>query len=165
MGKAVQIFPECDGDTALIEVLGFKNPNHQLSISRVLHALSTSKSKALLIGVIDNDKRKPTGFQEFTITQNEQDYAICKHKDRDHYLFVINPALEKFLFKAAEQTNVDPAKFGFSDIERLKKVCKNRGVRTNNNFKQFVNTIQQKKEDSCVKALKKWLFEILGHDD
>lgn len=165
MGKGLHILPECDGDTALIEVLGYKNPLHQLSISSVLKKLSENPASRIMVGVIDNDKVKPKRYDEYVLTKPEDDHFIVKkHRERNHYLFVIKPALEKFLFKAAEQANVDPAKFGFSDIERLKKICKNRGVRTNNDFKQFVNTIKQRKEDSCVKALKNWLYEILGED-
>ncbi|HFA47528.1 MAG TPA: hypothetical protein ENJ95_00765 [Bacteroidetes bacterium] len=161
----MQILPECYGDTALIEMLEYKNPYHLYSISRVLTTLSDKRRKSqTLIGIIDNDKRKPEIYNEYIKEFETENMIRKKHPDRNHYLFILNPALEKFLFGAAEQADVDPAKYGFNNIEHLKKTCKNKNVQKNQNFKQFVNAIKQKKKSSCVKTLKNWLNELLGDD-
>ena len=165
MNKGLQILPECYGDTTLIEVLEYKNPSHKPNISSVLSALSEkNKAKQTLIGIIDNDKRKPKQYNEYVKERETKNLIFKKHKERNHYLFVLKPALEKFLLNAAEQSGVDPEKYGFKDLIALKRVTKKRSVRTNNSFKQFVNSIKQKKKNSDVKTLRNWLIEILGED-
>ncbi|MEO1260948.1 MAG: hypothetical protein AAFZ15_19265 [Bacteroidota bacterium] len=165
MSKGLQILPECDGDTTLIEILEYKKPDHQPSISKVLSTLNEEKRKNItLIGVIDDDKRKPQLFSEYNTIEETKNLIKRKHPERNHYLFVLKPALEQFLFDAADQANVDPGKYGFKNLDRLKKICKTKAVRKDQNFKQFVNSLKQKKADSCVKKLRAWLIEILGED-
>jgi type II secretory ATPase GspE/PulE/Tfp pilus assembly ATPase PilB-like protein len=43
MSKAGRIIPECEGDTVLVEMLGYKRPNHQYGIHEVLKMTSTLK--------------------------------------------------------------------------------------------------------------------------
>lgn len=74
-----QILPECYGDTTLIEVLEYKNPSHTPSVTRVLATLADVKrATQTLVGIIDDDKKKPASFQEY-LTIDETPNLIKKN--------------------------------------------------------------------------------------
>ena len=163
MNSGRQILPECYGDTTLIEILGFKKTDHQGSISKVLATLNEPKRFSLtLIGIIDDDKKKPVTINEFVKLDETPNLVKLKHPDRNHYLMVLKPALEIFLLKAAEEAEVDTGRF--FDKKYFKEVCKSQKVSENQQFRQFVNSIKQKKKDSCLKTLHNWLTDLVGAD-
>ena len=54
----LNLIPECYGDTLLVEILGFKRPNHQTSgIGQVIKVMKEKYSNRLAIGIIDADKK------------------------------------------------------------------------------------------------------------
>lgn len=69
MNTFPQVFPECYADTVLMEVLGFTKPNHQLSIGKVLSQMESAHPAKAMVGIVDDDKRKPGYFQKFAQTE------------------------------------------------------------------------------------------------
>jgi len=53
------------------------------------------------------------------------------------------------------------AKFGFQSEKHFRNISKSVQVENNNNFKNFVNTINQK-EAPAFMQLKKWIDKILN---
>jgi len=167
MIRTPRLLPECFGDTTLMNLLGYDPVSHQrdFGIGQVLQTMQKYFHNQLAVGVVDGDKSVTAKiFHEFELVIPGNDLHLKKHPQRRHYLIVLRPAIEKFLFAAAKQAEVDPANFGFADEEYFRRICKNQHVASNQNFKQFINAIKQKKEDSCLKTLQSWLFELLDDD-
>ena len=49
------LIPECNVDTAVVEMLGYRRPNHAPSITQVSSILENKMMKRHAIGFIDND--------------------------------------------------------------------------------------------------------------
>ncbi len=151
------ILPECYADTLLVHLLGFKYPNHCPSIGAVAN---TMKKQSLAIGVIDRDKRQPKYFSEFDLLEEKHDLQLKKHPNKRHYLIVVSPAFEKWIFKAADSVDVKPEKYGFKTWKRFKNISKSRTVDRNQDFKQFINAIKQKKSPPTEQMIE-WIQDIL----
>lgn len=167
MIRTPRLLPECFGDTTLMNLLGYDPVSHQrdFGIGQVLQTMQKYFQNQLAVGVVDSDKTiTAKAFQEFEMVKTEPHLHLKKHPQRRHYLIVLEPAIEKFLFTAASQANVDPAKFGFADLGYFTKICKRHDVANNQQFKQFINSIKQKQEPSCLKTLQSWLLELLGEE-
>lgn len=155
------ILPECNTDTLLIDIIGFKKPYHQSSIGDVANTMTKSYKNKLVIGVIDNDKRQPGYFGEFTSIKTEHQ-LILKHKpDTRHYLIVICPAIEKWIYYNAEKVNVNPQDYGFRTFKYFKAITKSINAKDNKGLKNLLNTIKQKKAPPLL-MIKSWIENIIG---
>jgi hypothetical protein len=161
MSRNPRLLPECYGDSVLVELLGFKRPNHQVDgINAVLDELEKYKPKLNAAGVIDFDKNiLHPYYKEFETIAIENNLTKMKHKERNHFLILITPALEKFILKAAMEVDV-PSPFS---EKRLKQISKTREAENNQQLKQFLNRIIQKKAPG-TETLKAWLREIIGDE-
>jgi len=161
MADSRNILPECYADTLLVEVLGFKKANHQFSIGQVFKIMEDKMATRLAVGVTDKDKKITAkyyaAFQEQTM---EHGVRILKIPDKKHYLIEHIP-LEKFLFQAAENVDVDPARYGFSSIRALSKITKSHKIDKNQQFRQFLNTLLQKETPSFMFIQRK-LRQLVG---
>ena len=87
MNRHPRILPECYGDTLLVELLGFKKPNHQVEgINQVLNELEVNMPKQIAVGVIDYDK-KIRGPK----TQQRAGPISAPRPDADHWQVVAGP--------------------------------------------------------------------------
>jgi len=158
-----QILPECYADTLLIEMLGFE-PNHKLGIGAVKNSLAKNYKNRLAVGVIDNDKKKPSDFDEFKVVTEKDGIKRCQKEDTKHTLLVISPAFEDWIFENAKAVDVDPIIYGFRSREHFQNICKKRNPSENRQLKQFLNTLKQKKAPGFVQ-LKTWICEGAGIDE
>jgi len=152
----LNLLPECYGDTLLVEILGFKRPNHQTSgIGQVIKVMKEKYQTRLAIGLIDADKKiTPTYFQEFQLEKEENGIKLLKHQERNHYLIMVAPALETFILQAAEDVGLQ--KKPFDTLKGLKRITKSIHVRQNQDFKNFLNTLRQRKAPGFV-TIQNWL--------
>lgn len=157
-----QIAPECYADTLLVEMLGFRRPNHQLGIGKVIGLFEKSLQKRQAVGIIDDDKLKPKDLDQFEI-QDEQ-HGIRRLVKGNHSVLIICPGFEKWVFENARLGGVDPSKYGFSNSKTFGNACKRMDVSQNQSVKQFLNTLNQKKVPGFV-LLKKWICETVGIDE
>lgn len=160
--KHPQILPECYADTLLVEMLGFE-PQHKLGIGDVKNALSKNFKNSVAVGIIDNDKKKPTDFSEFKIDIEKTGIQRRHNADTKHTLLVISPAFEDWVFENAKKVEVDPAKYGFRTRKYFRETCKSPNVDDNQQVKQFLNTLKQKSAPGFVQ-LKTWICEGAGID-
>jgi len=159
------ILPECYADTLLVEILlGVKIRNHQLGIGAVKNALITKFKNTVAVGIIDNDKKKPTDFVEFAIAEENKGIQRRLKDDAKHTLLVISPAFEDWVFANADAIDVDPAKYGFHTRKYFRETCKRENASENLQLKQFLNTLKQKKAPGFVQ-LKTWVCEGAGMDE
>lgn len=161
MSHHFQIIPECYADTVLVELLGFKGPNHQLGIGKVFGSFDKNYQNRLAVGIIDDDKVKPKDLDAFE--KSEKKEGILRLKKGKHSILVISPAFEDWVFENAQATNTDPSKFGFRTSKDFQKACKRMDVSANQKVKEFLNALKQK-EAPGFQQLKIWICEGAGLD-
>ena len=118
----------------------------------------------MAVGIIDNDKKKPTDFTEFALDVEIFGIQRRLKADTRHTLLVINPAFEDWIFENAGAVNVDPSKYGFRTRKQFRDNCKSANASENKQLKQFLNTLKQKKAPGFVQ-LEDWIFKGLGFVD
>lgn len=153
------IIPECYADTLLIEMLGFMRPNHQLSIGSVLNTMEKKFQNQLAVGIVDDDKQKPSQFKFFREVAVQSGIRKVAKPESRHTIFVICPAFEVWVFDNARQVDIDPARFGFSSIKYFRNSCKSQSVHRNQAVKDFLNTLKQKNAPGFVQ-LRTWIEEL-----
>ncbi len=155
------VLPECHADTLLIRLMGFEHPTHQDSIGAVANAMKDRYKNKAAVGVIDDNKGSiPKYFDDFQ-TESRTGNFIFKHlPDKKRFLVVVTPAFESCMFNIAEELEVNPIKYGFKSLKQFKNATKDENVHNNQNVKQFLNTLIQKK-DSPLKEVKTWIIEKL----
>ena len=152
---SLSILPECFGDTEMIKILGFKRANHCSSIGEVANRMKSSYANRLAIGIIDKDKpgNVPLYFNQFELTHDYKHFEVKHLPDTKHYIVIVKPALESFLLNASSDLDVSSEKYGFKNLKALKRVTKSQHISKNQNFKNFVNTLKQKKGSPLKKLL------------
>ena len=166
MRKTLKILPECYCDTLLIQLLIRKIPNHQMGLGEVINILEAYFKNQKAIGLIDSDKdlkkHKTSFYSKFVFQRKESDVVLKKHPEHDLYLMMLTPALEKFILKAANECGIPPNEIPFTE-KRLKQLSKSIEAEKNQELRQFLNRIIQKKSPG-TETLKNWIVEILGED-
>ena len=162
MNRHYQVVPECYADTLLVELLGFVSPNHQMGIGKVFGAFQKSNQNRFAVGIIADDKVKPKNLDYFEITENV--HGVKRLKKGKHSILIISPAFEDWIYENARAKDVDPTKFGFHTRKDFQKACKRMDVSTNQQVKQFLNTLKQKNAPG-FQQLKTWICEGAGIDE
>ena len=73
------IYTECYADSLLIEMLGFKKPNHQFGINEVIKRLLATKTNKA-IGIIDDDKKKTAlTFKDFVLVEEKESMCLLHY--------------------------------------------------------------------------------------
>jgi hypothetical protein len=162
------IFPECDSDTLLVQLItqrGF--PNHCKGISKVSKALEKHKDAVdrFLIGMVDsdnfkriNDDKYLRNFSELIqdLKDNEEGVVLKKIPNKRHYLIFIHTEFEPWAWKQANLAGINALEYGFSGIEEFYKESKHNRTLGSLKFKKFVNAIVMA-EPPGIKFLKEWL--------
>ena len=161
-GAEMNFIPECFADTNLVKtLLHVKAANHKKGCNTVLGAMETDFADDFAVGLIDLDKdtaRKPS-LREFSSLGASQHLTLYKHKDKHHYLILINDILERFVLSCAEETNTDLKDFGFQrGMEDLKDAFKRREAssdpRITNLFRSIEDADDMKRLSHILNYLK-----------
>lgn len=159
--KDFHIVPECYIDTNLAEyLLKSHGVNHQKGCNAVAKKMMESNLKdQFSIGIIDNDKRQHSYVDEFEEIAHTQHIALLKHKERPHYFFRINPAMDKFILDCANEQGVNLKDNGLpSELEEFTKVTKEVNAKSDYRFKSLFAAI----ENSCEMILFYSLLQYLN---
>jgi len=152
------IYTECWADSLLIEMLGFKKPNHQFGITEVIKQLLKTKANKAL-GIIDDDKKKTSpAFKEFVLVEEKESMRLLRYPSSNKYLILLKPAFEKWVFEQAAQKDIETTKYGFGNSKNFARSSKSMYVNENQQVKQFINTIHQKKAAGFMQ-LKQWILK------
>lgn len=155
--RADFIIPECYVDTNLIETLIGMGCNHQKGCNQVANIMKGKFSERFAIGIIDGDKRRPGYLDEFDEIGETEHLKAYRHRERVHYILMINPAIEKLIIDSAKVAEVSLSDFELAGkLEELKKQTKQL---TSNRDPRFKNLFQVLKKDGEIKLLK----NILGY--
>lgn len=157
-----QVVPECYADTLLVEILGFKRPDHQLGIGKVIGMFDKNLKNRAAVGIIDDDKIKPKELDHFE--DSESAFKIKRLTNDKHSILVICPAFEDWIFENAKAVNIDPSQYGFRSKKFFKEACKTQSANENQHLIQFLNTLKQKNAPGFTQ-LKTWICEGAGLDE
>jgi hypothetical protein len=135
--------PECFADTLLVKMLIKYTPNHQANIAEVFKSLKGPFANKKAIGIIDDDKRKDVYYKKFTIVTETDYYRHLSHPNKKHHLIVLKKACDSFIYNCAQSLDVDHPYL--KNFELLKRRAKSVNVDTDNDFKNLINTLIQKK--------------------
>lgn len=137
--KYNDIMPECYIDTTLVGSLLDAQVNHKHSCNEVAKEMQKGKYKdAFAVGIIDNDKRKPSYTDEFDEIGHTANLTFLKHRTKHHYLIKVgreHKAMETFLIANVEAIGKKMEDFSLpSDLDKLIEATKD-SVTTQNNPK------------------------------
>ncbi len=165
----LNIIPECYVDTKIAEILGQskRKYNHQHSNGAVANELQRRFKERIVLGIVDEDKGKgsiPKYFSEFNIVVEENNLILKKHKDRNQYLILVCPEMEKWLLRDAEIVNINPSNEEYklpNKLEGLIQISKIKDIDRNEGFKKFIKALIREKAPS-ITTLQNWieLFKI-----
>ncbi|MEI6816674.1 MAG: hypothetical protein WCL14_08705 [Bacteroidota bacterium] len=148
-----RVIAECYADTLLINMILRKKVTHGPNTNEVAKVMIKKPIQQLIIGIIDNDKNKPTYFNEFIIQESRQNchFKIYKHRSNNHYFLIIDKAHEDFIIKCATEVGLNTAKYAkYFNAKFLKSLTKSVYIDNNSEYKQFLNDIIQKRPASIV---------------
>ncbi len=155
------IIPECYIDTLLVETLVPPNNrrgyNHQMGCNKVSSKMQNDLKNDFALGIIDKDKRIVPYIEEFELLVSFENIFLFKHKRKHHYFIQINPAIEAFLLKVAEDTGIDTKEFGVpNSLNELKSITKKKTSKDNPNLKSFIKDLKNKNAPQIV-TLTNWI--------
>lgn len=124
----LHIIPECYIDTKLIKALvpPTTKYNHQKGCSTVVKVMQERLKNDFALGIIDRDKRELGYAEEFEIIfEIQENLQLFKHRNRNHYLIFICPAMEKWLIKSADDSEIKLTDFNLPhDFRGLMNITK-----------------------------------------
>lgn len=161
------IFPECDADTLLVELITERgHPNHCKGISKVSKALERRKDENVyLIGIVDSDEFKRINDDKYLIRfteiihdliDQEESLLLKKIPNKDHYIIFIHKEFEPWVWRQAEIAEIDANTYGFVDLDSLYKESKHYRTSGSIKFKKFVKAVVSANPPG-IKFLKQWL--------
>lgn len=164
---ALNIVPECYVDTKLAEILAESSTkfNHQKGHGNVANKMQFDVKNQFALGIIDEDTikvRKAKYFSEFKNIKTENSLTLQKHNELNHYLIIINPAIEKWLLENAKISGVIPDNLG-NELEDLKSFTKKKAIYKNQGFYVFVKKLIRNQAPGII-TLKLWIEQFLANE-
>jgi len=164
--NGLAIIPECYIDTCLTETITscFDQFNHQKGCGTVSKVMREKFNDSFALGIIDKDKHEIPYLQEFDLISSKDSLFLYKHRTKPHYIIQISPAIEKFFLKAAEEKNIDIAKFGLPiELKELTKITKQISDKNEADFKMFRQLFIELSDASEIVRLAN-LIQYLGYN-
>lgn len=153
------IFPECHVDTNIMKtLLHVDGVNHQKGCPRLLSVMAAKFSDRFAVGVIDDDKKKPSEIKNFTELATSSHLKLLKHIERPHYLLIVSKAAEDFLLSSATELGVSLQDYDLPNtLEELKAVTKNTESDKEPKIKKLVNAVRGASEMSRLERTLSYL--------
>ena len=153
------VVPECYVDTNLMNVLLGKACNHKKGCATVCKTLDEKLVNQFAIAVIDQDKRQPKSTEQYVEIGRNDHLVVCKHKDRPHYLILINPAIERFILFAVEELGVKMSDYGLpDDLDKLKDLTKTVAAKEDEKFERLFKKIRKASNIACLDKVLQYLL-------
>ena len=171
------LVPECHADTALArsllsDRLSFINHQHGISkVATVLRQQAESGRIRFVVGLVDKDKRfadvhslRPFAATAPVAARTGPDcrYAIHQHPAHpNHYLIVLQPACDTWIFEAAQAAGLNPANFHLpSSLPSFIAVMKDEGVEDNPNLINLLRAIKQA-QPAAYRELAEFVADVM----
>jgi hypothetical protein len=125
--SAFKLFAECHADNLLAKTLfpDFANLVSHKDGTELAKDMETFPEDRI-IGVVDNDKEMPRYFWSFALVEENVEGAIQwkKHTTREHHIFVLSPAFERWTYHVALLAAVKPVDFGLPESIKTRRELK-----------------------------------------
>lgn len=180
MPENVLFVPECHVDTALTrsllaDRLTFINHQHGISkVANVLRHQAEAGSVRFVVGMVDKDKKfadvkylQPFASSRPVAARADSDcrYCIYQHPAHPtHYLIVMNPACDTWIFETAQAAGLDLAGFGLpTTIKDFIEVMKDEGAEDNPNLVRLLWNIKQA-QPPAYRELAQFVADIMDQN-
>ena len=160
--KDWHVVPECYIDTSLTEfLLNSSGVNHKKGCNEVARCMKeTNLKNQFSIGIIDNDKRKPSYVNEFIEIANTKHISLLKHRDRPHYLVMVSPAMDRFILDCSAELGVHLEEYGLpTRLEEFIKVTKDVKAKKDPRFKSLFGALIKAEEMNKLYSALNYLNE------
>jgi hypothetical protein len=150
----MKILAECYGDTLLVGQLKYEYHAYHSGIGEVANQMRKYYANRRAIAIIDDDKNGPSYFnKECVLVEKKNGVTLLKHKNEDHYVLKITPALEDFIDGAAADCEMELFE---KDRKKFRDIVKDRKLHSNQKFVRYLNSIIQKNPPQ-IKTLKEFI--------
>ncbi|MBD2767317.1 hypothetical protein IC235_05370 [Hymenobacter sp. BT664] len=177
MPENVMFVPECHVDTALTRTLlahrlSFINHQHGISkVANILRHQAESGNVRFVVGMVDKDKK----FEAITYlrlfarsapiaARTGPDCRYCIYQDPQHpshYLIVLEPACDTWIFEAAHAAGLDLAHFGLpTALATFIDVMKDESAEDNPKLIRLLRAIKQA-QPAAYRDLAQFVAEIM----
>lgn len=150
----VRLIPECHADTALVRFLsgGFPNIDHESGIGSVVKNFTDVKDHSYqLVGIVDNDKRKPPYLDDFQEIKSASGVSLRKKPDVEHYVILLKPAIERFLLNKAQSVGISLADFNLPmELKPLIKKTKKPQIQQNTDYLNLLAELKSRQASGVV---------------
>lgn len=167
------IIPECYIDTALVESLLSLcgalrgGVNHQKGCNTVAKTMKEKFGESFALGVIDEDKRQPKYCENFGEICRSEHLSIKKHKGRPHFLVVVRPAMDRFIFDCVDDLNNSASNHQInlsdydlpSSFEEFKSECKRVASKQDPRFRRLFSALRTHEEMKRLQDLLCYLVQ------
>ena len=156
------IIPECYVDTNLIETIvppENKGYNHQKGAGNVVRIMQKKLSDKFAVGIVDKDKKMIKYVENFDLKIDIGDLQLYKHKNSQihHYLIFINPAIEKWIMKNADEVGISLENYGLPcELNELTKITKKITSKNDPTFKKLFKDLNKLKPKN-LEILSNWI--------
>lgn len=159
-GPFFELIPEDNGQKLLMEVLGFRKCNFAKGISTVLSKIEKDFNNRFAIGIVDDDKFKSGHFFKYTDKIAEADHLIHLRKPNTrHFLIVIQPAFERWVWEQAVQKEIAPSEYTFHDFKTFCRATKDDFLRNNHHVRRFLTDIYHTQSPGFI-TMATWIEKL-----
>ena len=180
MPENVLFVPECHVDTALARTLladrlTFINHQHGISkVANVLRQQAESGSVRFVVGMVDKDKKfadvhylRPFAGSPPVAARSGPNcrYRIHQHPAHPHhYLIVMEPACDTWIFEAAHAAGLDLAHFGLpATLPAFIEVMKDEDAEDNPQLVRLLRAIKQA-QPAAYRELAEFVADIMDQN-
>jgi hypothetical protein len=155
--------PECYFDTVLVRyILQAKTAlNHKKGCNNVVKEMRDGKLKdSFAVGIVDRDKKELDYLGEFDRFGFDK-LNLYKHKSRhhyiNHYIIQLDPPIEKWIMKVAEEAGIDLKSLGLpTDVDKLKKLTKSELARETKELGDLCKALLKSKS-ATIRRFARWI--------
>ncbi len=132
-------------------LLGFRKCNFGKGISTVLNKIEKDFTNRFAVGIVDDDKFKPRIFEKYSrkVAESDSLLQLCKPGTK-HFLIVIQPAFEKWVWEQAIQCKISPP---FQDFATFRRAAKDDHLHNNHQIRRFLTDIKHAESPGFVRLL------------
>lgn len=176
MPENVLFVPECHVDTALTQaLLSYRLPfiNHQHGISRVARVLQqqaeNGRGPRFVVGMVDKDKKfaDVKYLRQFSQEVHARSGPDCRYRiyqhpaHKTHYLIVLEPACDTWIFEAAQAAGLDLARLGLpTTLTGFVDVVKDEDAEDNPKLIALLRTIRQA-QPAAYRELAEFVADVM----
>ena len=180
MPENVLFVPECHVDTALTRTLladrlTFINHQHGISqVANVLRKQAETGRARFVVGMVDKDKKfadvqylRPFAGSRPVAARTGPDcrYCVYQHPAQpNHYLIVLEPACDTWIFEAAHAAGLTMSHFGLpTTLAGFIEVVKDEGIEENRHLTRVLQAIKQA-QPAAYRELAEFVADIMDQN-